>query len=134
MMRAAGTCAAALALASCDRSAAPQSGDPPVVMLAVGLGGGATVQGSASARQTAGAPALAKALYDCEQRRFTVIDLETVEFPSSALDNDIVDCVASRVTFPFEAMVIGEQAGEFLARPVRRPPSDQRVGTGTSPE
>jgi hypothetical protein len=137
MMRAAGTCAAALALASCDRAAAPRSGDPPVVMLAVGLGGGATVQGSATsapARQAAGAPALAKALYDCEQRRFTVIDLETVEFPSSTLDSDMVDCVASHVAFPFEAVVIGEQGGEFLARPVRRPQSDQRVGTDASPE
>lgn len=135
MMRAAGYGAAALALASCDREPAPQPGDPPVVMLAVGLGGGgATVRGSATGPQTAGAPALAKALHDCGQRRFTVIDLETVEFPSSALDGDMVDCVARRVAFPFEAVVIGEQNGEFLARPVRRAASDQRVGTGTSPE
>lgn len=123
MMRGAGTCAAALALASCDRAAAPQPGEPPVVMLAVGLSGGGTVQGSApssSAQPPAGAPALAKALHDCNQRRFTVIDMETIEFPSSALDTDMVDCVARRVGFPFEAVIIGEQNGEFLARSVRR--------------
>ena len=137
MMRQAGYCVTALVLASCDRAATPQTGEPPMVMLAVGLDGGATVQGSATgppARLAPGAPALAQALHDCEQRRFTVIDMQTVEFPSSALDSDMVHCVARRVGFPFEAVVIGEQYGEFLARPVRRPRSDHRVGTGTSPE
>jgi hypothetical protein len=90
-------------------------------MLATGLGGGATVQGSATDPRPPGAPALAEALHGCEQRRFTVIDMETVEFPGSALDEAMVDCVAGRVSFPFEAVVIGEQHGEFLARPVRRP-------------
>ena len=137
MMRQAGCCATVLILASCDPTPAPQSGEPPMVMIAVGLDGGATIQGSATgppARLTPGAPALAEALHECEQRRFTVIDMETVEFPSSALDSDMVDCIARRVGFPFEAVVIGEQHGEFLARPVRRPRSDHRVGTGVSPE
>ena len=134
MMRQVGSCAAALSIAACDRPAVHPTSEPPVVMLAVGLGGGATVHGSASDSRMPGAPALAAALHDCEQRRFTVIDMETIEFPSSALDSDMIDCVASRVGFSFEAVVIGEQGGEFLARPVRRPPTDQRVGTGTSPE
>jgi hypothetical protein len=137
MMRRAGYCATALVLASCDRAPTPPPGEPPMVMLAVGLGGGATVQGTATgppARLNPGAPALAEALHECEQRRFTVIDMETVEFPSGALDSDMVVCVARRVGFPFEAVVIGEQHGEFLARPVRGSRSDHRVGTGTSPE
>ena len=124
MMRRAAYCAATLALASCDRAATPQPAESPMVVLAVGLGGGATVQGTATgppARLIPGAPALAEALHACDQRRFTVIDAETVEFPSSAIDSDIVDCVARRTGFPFEAMVIGGQDGEFLARPVRRP-------------